>query len=412
MIILSNQIKENSLEKIDIVLAISLGIYIFFSFMGIAPLVSEDLSRIPLYVFLGVTLLKLFERLSSLRLTSYSIWYFVLIVLGLFSSFYALRGAYVFETTYQLLVNIVLAFSVIQFARNYSSIKAIFAFYAISALIFSFYLYFSGRINTEGVRLGGDLFGNTNNLAMLMMLALFCVFWLLIYGDLRLKPLYFLACIVLFFVTALTGGRKYLLMPFIFLFLLIVFKNAKNNRLNWLVSIVFFVLITFAGIVAVVNIPALYNMIGTRYEGLIDFLTGNLYYSDASTNFRYLMITMGWKWFLAKPILGYGLDNYRVLFNLVSSDSYSHNNYIEMLVNLGIVGFVLYYSFYAFIIKKLIMNKNDKSGLRNFFLAFALSLLLFEVGAVTYSLTQVQIFLGMASAYIYISDKQPADIVA
>jgi hypothetical protein len=72
------------------------------------------------------------------------------------------------------------------------------------------------------------------------------------------------------------------------------------------------------------------------------------------------------------------------------------------MVDLGIVGTLVYYSFYAYIIAKLIRIRDDVTGIRDFFLAFMLVLGIFELGAVTYKLYSIQIFIGLASAYVWL----------
>lgn len=167
-----------------------------------------------------------------------------------------------------------------------------------------------------------------------------------------------------------------------------------------------FALAVFAGVWAVINIPVLYDHVGIRFEGLLNFASGDLDNTDASTATRYLMIDNGWRWFLQQPLQGYGLNNYRVLLTgILGEGVYAHNNYIEMMVNLGTIGLIVYYSLYIYIIAKLFSIRDDATGTRNFFLAFMLALFVFEIGAVTYQLYIIQIFVSLASAYIYIHDK-------
>ena len=81
---------------------------------------------------------------------------------------------------------------------------------------------------------------------------------------------------------------------------------------------------------------------------------------------------------------------------------YAHNNYIELMVDLGMVGTFVYYSFYGYIIAKLIKIRDDVTGIKNFFLAFMLVLLILEISAVTYNIDLFQTFIGLASAYVWL----------
>lgn len=64
---------------------------------------------------------------------------------------------------------------------------------------------------------------------------------------------------------------------------------------------------------------------------------------NSSDNLRAELIRYGLELFAENPLLGYGLNNYQ-LFHW--SGLYSHNNYIEVLVSLGIMGFLIYYSIF------------------------------------------------------------------
>ena len=61
-------------------------------------------------------------------------------------------------------------------------------------------------------------------------------------------------------------------------------------------------------------------------------------------NERMDMIKFGKERINDKPFEGYGLDNYRLLYAKGGGrDTYSHNNYIELLIGVGILGTTMYY---------------------------------------------------------------------
>lgn len=77
------------------------------------------------------------------------------------------------------------------------------------------------------------------------------------------------------------------------------------------------------------------------YKRLDTFLTGNF---DISDQRRRNMVKAGIEFFKERPVFGWGLNNYRSLY---FEGEYSHNNFIELMVCLGLVGLVLYYTMYA-----------------------------------------------------------------
>lgn len=97
-------------------------------------------------------------------------------------------------------------------------------------------------------------------------------------------------------------------------------------------------------------------MIGFRLEGMFNGFFGNEEEMDGSTYTRIQLVDFGKEIFAQRPWLGYGVCNFRAVYLSYFPGRhalYAHNNYIELLVDLGIVGLVLYYIFYIYLIVRL-----------------------------------------------------------
>lgn len=106
---------------------------------------------------------------------------------------------------------------------------------------------------------------------------------------------------------------------------------------------------------------------------------------DESTIGRLYMLQIWPDYFAASPVFGNGLDQFAILSKL---GYYSHNNYVEIAVNLGLVGLFLYYGMYYFAIIKAFQQK------RYFFSAtFTLLFLFLDFTGVSYSDRGTQIAL-------------------
>ena len=90
------------------------------------------------------------------------------------------------------------------------------------------------------------------------------------------------------------------------------------------------------------NNSFLYEVLGSRVEDMIFqmFGIGNGKYSN-STKVREIMIMEGVRFFLDHPFIGGG-TNYFAL-RTTTGYGYSHNNFIEILCNMGLIGVALYY---------------------------------------------------------------------
>ncbi len=84
---------------------------------------------------------------------------------------------------------------------------------------------------------------------------------------------------------------------------------------------------------ALLFIEPLRRMIGQRLLNMVlELLGGN---TDGSTSVRMGMLKCGLSMFSQKPIFGWGLGAFT---DLGGFETYSHNNYVELLVAVGLVG--------------------------------------------------------------------------
>jgi O-antigen ligase len=77
------------------------------------------------------------------------------------------------------------------------------------------------------------------------------------------------------------------------------------------------------------------------------------YQEEASFVARENLIDFAIDQWKTAPLLGHGANQFRVLYEAqFGVNTYSHNNYFEILVNHGLVGIVIFYSFYVIVAVK------------------------------------------------------------
>lgn len=137
-------------------------------------------------------------------------------------------------------------------------------------------------------------------------------------------------------------------------------------------------------------------MFSVAYNRLDSFLAGSY---DVSDQRRQNMISEGLRFFRERPIFGYGLNNFRVLY---FEDEYSHNNFIEVMVSLGVIGLLLYYLMYLIPTVKtigLIRAKDPRVRDCDLILLFMLAIsFVFGIGMVQFYSKDVWVLLGVALA--------------
>ena len=115
---------------------------------------------------------------------------------------------------------------------------------------------------------------------------------------------------------------------------------------------------------------------------------------------RMRFINYGIQSFLENPILGIGSGNsYIVTLQAAGRSTYLHNNYIELLVNLGIVGFCLYYFLYVVLLKELIKLRKYDLEVR-IMIVILVGQLVSDIAITSYSSKFTYIIFGLAYALI------------
>lgn len=202
--------------------------------------------------------------------------------------------------------------------------------------VFSYGIAGIQEMASDEIRIGGAV--NQENAfglysAMVFMLALYEV----IYCH---RKKYLLLIPVPVILALLTGSKKSALL-LIVLFVVMVLMQEKRH---------FVLRVLGVGIVLAVAAVLLYNM------GILDTLIKRTELmqsgTDDSTIERMAFIEFGWKKIKQKPFLGYGVEQFAILYrNATGIEIPSHNNYIQIAVSFGIVGFILWYSAYALFLK-------------------------------------------------------------
>ncbi|WP_448384876.1 O-antigen ligase family protein, partial [Fervidobacterium sp.] len=207
--------------------------------------------------------------------------------------------------------------------------------------------------NSYFSRFGGEL-GNENAIGISIGLAAVFTFYF-IYAERKLA--YILPLTVMIPSALLTGSRKVVIL-FLFNFTLIpslyYIRFQKIKLRSVLKFIGLSLLIVFLLYYAIFNIPVFYQSIGKRVQALFVFSTGG-YVKDYSLVERRYMMDSGLRFFSEKPLVGHGIDNFRALFISVpgGKDTYAHNNFIELLVDVGILGFIFFYLTHFFALQHL-----------------------------------------------------------
>ncbi|PEC80325.1 O-antigen ligase family protein [Bacillus cereus] len=256
--------------------------------------------------------------------------------------------------------------------------------------------YYASEVLEESI-------GNRNAVALLIGLAFNFGVYKVFYQR-NYKHLIF--ALVMLTAVLLTGSRKGLLICFIPMFINIFLmgmkSNLKKNIQYFFVSLILATLLSILFYNILFKIDILYENIGWRFESMYQEIFLHESSNEGSYHTRKNMIQYGMDYFKERPLLGHGIENFRYLYaQEVGKETYSHNNYIELLVNNGIVGLLLYYSFYISVILKANDRRRKSESLEEkryylFCISLLICMFIIDWGLVSYKWYPNYILLALA----------------
>lgn len=208
---------------------------------------------------------------------------------------------------------------------------------------------------------------------------------------------------ILLVVILLTGSRKALIAAALFVVAFFLFWSPEKGTADTVIRVIGLAAACLVAVLLIMNVQVLYDALGNRLETMYRyvFLGEEV---DGSAVTRSNMVAIGIELFLSmNPILGLGLNNFKYLSGYWT---YSHNNYIELLCSLGIVGVLVFYvPLIYFTVQAFRLWRKKVPGA---ILPLTILVLQFinDVGQVSYYSFQLHIFLGIAIGYVYLMQKQ------
>lgn len=259
---------------------------------------------------------------------------------------------------------------IILYSGNVSKMKIVLSAFYVSAVIFLIYVFSvvdiemlnEGRIGTAIVDedIADKL--NSNYIAGRFAVAVhvgYYLFFRLQRKSTIIRSLYIGITLLMIYVVIISGSRTslaILILPFLVYFI----KNSKNILQAVFITAILMILVYFV----IMKIPQFYNIIGTRVEDAINVASGNE--TGGEDVSRLVLAKLGLTWFTESPIIGHGINCFRILSNKTIIFGgrliYAHNNYVELLVDLGIVGIIIYYAAHIMLIKTYMLIRKENIG--------------------------------------------------
>lgn len=157
------------------------------------------------------------------------------------------------------------------------------------------------------------------------------------------RPVHLLALLLCGFVALGTGSNKAVVVMVLGCLLILIFDAISSGNILSLVKLALGVAAVIAMFALLLQLP-MFETLNHRFTGMLNAYAGSGR-MDHSAYIRNLLVKAGFEQFVQTPALGIGINNGSVVaMKAVGHDYYLHNNYVELLVDVGVVGTVLFYA--------------------------------------------------------------------
>jgi len=295
--------------------------------------------------------------------------------------------------------------ALVNYVDSFKKLKILIVSFIYAGFFTSVYILITSDFS-QLKRYGSEL-GNVNVIGMIIGISVtFCFFSIIEEKKYR----YSLLLLIMLATVLLTGSRKALLLIIMNIIIILYLNNKKGlkKKLKFFVISMAFLLVCFY---LIFEIPLFYQIIGRRIENLFVFALGGDV-NEGSVYTRAYMIEVGLKMFKERPIIGHGINNYKILFSGVigGRETYSHNNIIELMVGTGLIGVLLYY-LSNFVVVQILFTASRISKHKMVcytFIAIIVSYTILSVALVYYDSKHYSFLLAAASVIgrIAILDKE------
>lgn len=365
---------------------------------------SFDFIQWPVTLLLTLCFVKHISK-HGLRLSQYVCWFGLVLLYSALSMAWALDSRLVTSDIFNIAKTFVVLSYFSAIVSSYDDIIDLVSVYTFAAAIGAvFVIYYLDITNIRADRIEISIQGVVWNLNYIANMQMTGALLAMIMFILKKKPFYFVMFMLMTGVVVFTGSRQGMLNLCISLFLVFLLGTRKRKFFKLLWLIVSLLLIYRL----MLSVPWLYEVAGSRVESLFASVSGQSV--SSSNTARMNMIQYGLNWFMDSPIIGYGAANYKMLFQAnYGRMRYAHNNYIEVLVGGGLIGFAIYYYVYVKLLIKAFRRPWQGSIMGALPIILVISTMLSDMVVVTKGFFNNHWFLCLSMCILDVSSKLNAN---
>ncbi len=340
---------------------------LFFLLLLTEWLVKHTLvSQLVLAAFVLVVL-TLAVRTKKLYLSQWFAFSIAMIAFGALTLLWAVDAPTALAMVKTLCINLIALFAAYQYFLLRRDMRRVLLLYILAAAAFLLAVVALSWPKPFETRLGMEAGVNPNDVAIIAGIAFVFALQRALGepGEKAFARLLWLLAFVplmgaVFFTSSLKGYALIGAGTVLYVLLRYPKHAPRNAAVLLLASCSALYLLTMEGFLA--RWPGVYYRITYRLQKILEYLEGGARHRSLSIIVRNKLIAAGIALIKARPLTGWGLDCFRFLPG--SGGTYSHNNYIELLVSGGIPLLMLFYAPYALALKKAFSARKNSTAVR------------------------------------------------
>ena len=289
-------------------------------------------------------------------LDCYIVTYGLFFIFGMLSMLWSKDDSLIISVVPSIIRNIMVLYFVSVRVKEQEDIERILIIHILAIIFLDIFVmklminYYS--LSTFFLKRFGDNFAYNSN-AISTLNALSALFSIYFARKCEKKILPVVTLCFFTFIIVICGSKQGMITLIMGILLTLYLKGSLQKKIGTIIIAIAVVVIVWK---LIMNVSILYEIIGYRFEGLLGLV--NSATEDVSTLNRNNLLKQAFEVWVSHPVLGVGFNNFPVVQTIQSGYYYAHNNYLEILADLGVVGFLLYYINYVRIIRFKI-NKNN-----------------------------------------------------
>ena len=343
---------------------------LFFILYTVAVYCFNDQSQFLPYIYatyagvIGFVLLKILFDVKKVVFFKENVTLILYAIFCKASTLWAISTPLADERSNTVIFFVTFAFFCIFYFTDTKSVDLILKSLTIAGVVLSVYtiIHYGGfssfyyQATRDNARLGSGV-GQTNSIGMHCAYTVVLLFYYAIYKK---KFILYPVAIIPFIVSMASGSRKavFIIALGIALLLFLSQDNKRGSAAKWGKLLLIGIVAIFACWV-VLQLPIMATVTHRLEQMFATFSGGD---GDNSSYVRLELTKAGLEQFKNAPFVGVGVGNsFFVMREHTGLFAYSHNDYIEQLVNGGIVGFVLYFGLFFSLVSSHIKLLNERN---------------------------------------------------